>query len=501
VMVFSKEQMLFGLVLGLHAWSFITYGATYWYDAAIYAQLGVSLFEDGGISHFYSDDRYFWYQHIGLGAPLLWALADTVGDSYGWVVVTAIQKVLAASALLFFLYAIKGFVTYTARVGIAIFLSAYPFYIVFQNAFLTEAVSASLFLIGYSAALILERGDTNKPLRYLFIMTVSGMLLVQYRAYLVGPIVLYQLWHLVRTTSHVVRIVASMSVLMIVLSALVFPVVRWHETGNMFLPNVDVLSVGHALYVNVNPGENGKKELEGLLYPEGLSAAMAAERGLTHAESSRIASHMHDKGISEKEIKSRMRRIAHQLRVESGDAIMSQLKLNMVSLGLISIPFYFGEDEIVRRGYTNKKYGRHLRNYYMWQSWMQDSYEGKLKIFVQKYEDRKEVYDSRSIQLFVDTHDGYVNTNSRWLKDPLFLSALIPDYLFMAWIVSALCLWNRERTFVVMSALPVAFVYVISLYATVVGNVRYSHALLPLYVVGIAAFACGLLNRSRYRRM
>jgi hypothetical protein len=87
------------LVVAIHLYFLWILGAGFYYDSVIYAQLGEALLTEGGLHAFYSGPRYYVFQHLAPGLPLLWTGAFIVAGQYGWLLFAAVQHAMAAAAL------------------------------------------------------------------------------------------------------------------------------------------------------------------------------------------------------------------------------------------------------------------------------------------------------------------------------------------------------------------------------------------------------------------
>ena len=90
-------------LVACHTATLWTFGATFWIDSYVYAQLGRDL-HDGGIEAAYAGPNYYLMQHIGVGFSWLWAaLSRTLGSSSAWVSLAILQHAVAIVAVLWLL--------------------------------------------------------------------------------------------------------------------------------------------------------------------------------------------------------------------------------------------------------------------------------------------------------------------------------------------------------------------------------------------------------------
>ncbi len=468
-------------VLALHAYSMWAFGATFWYDSVNYFQLGTALIH-GDLRDFYDGPRYYIFQHLMPGLPLLLGGLTTLFGRYGWVALASLQHFVAACSLLYFMRSLNHRLSPMWQLAAGVLICLHPFYMAFHNSPLTESLSSSMLLVVVAAAIrmVVRRQKDGKTL---FFLTLAGILGVQLRSYAVAYALTCIAILLTCSEGYVRRRVVAGVGILIMSSLLVFPIYRWVRTGIFFMPNVDYVTLSLALDINPQVSEPTVRTLRGLSLPRGESVERIAAQGLSYVQAAEIAAHLKSLGYQDGEAKKLIKRMAWVVRTDSVGVVTNQLRLGLLSAGAYNVALLGSGERPFSRGYTLREHRSHERYYVAWFAWTKfDNYLPILDQLLERFKRDSNIIDDaarRGLESFL--RPFFVTRGSR-LRDPMSLVSLPLEVWMCGWIMGVALISQRNRAVGALFAVAPVVNYLVSV-SVPVGQARYSHGLIPLYIL------------------
>jgi hypothetical protein len=304
----DNTLLLIGVIIGIaHLYFLWALGATFGYDSFVYAQLGEALATRGGLLEFYSGPRYYIFQHVSPGLPLLWNGATLVGGDYGWLLFALIQHAVAAASLFYLLAVARAIlVPGPLLILIAVVVACNPIYQSLHSQPMTESISGSMYLLGFAAVMkmLIEGAVRLWPLA---VLTLSGFAAIQFRSQAVVYFLVFLGGVLIAKLDGRWRGGVIGCLLLVVSSALVWPAYRSAMTGHVFLPNASYLSLVHALRYNPQPSQefvSGLKKAQ--LLPK-WDAEQIAKNGLSYSEAAEWGRYLRSIGFDDADAKQEIK--------------------------------------------------------------------------------------------------------------------------------------------------------------------------------------------------
>jgi hypothetical protein len=484
------------LVVLLHTYFLWALGAAFGYDSIIYDQLGNALLTSEGLQAFYEGPRYFIFQHLGPGLPLLWILACNVAGPYGWLLFAIIQHVVAAAALLYLLNVLRPLFPSHVLVFAAVLVACNPVYQSLHNQPMTESISGSMYLLGLAAALeiLLRQSENKMP----FVVLVgSGIVASQFRSQGVMFFAIFAAIIMLAKKKGGNCLRAFVCLVCIVGSVLMWPIYRYAVTGHAFLPNIEYLLLEHAFRYNPNPSQDVIQHLRTIPLPEGWSAETVALKGVSTKDSAVIGMHLRAQGMTDTEAKSTIRQMAWIVRTDSSDMMLNQLRLPLLSIGISRLLFLGDAGKVIHRGYRVGDYARHVIYWGKWEGGvLWDDYSQEFDNFLKMFRIDTDLYDSSRIEKLDQSLRPYLVDHPAYIRDPLHLVSVPSEAWVIGWLGALLMLWGQNRWSVLLLACPVLANYLLNV-AVPIGNPRYGYQLLPMYIIG---FAIGCYAIESYGR-
>jgi hypothetical protein len=345
----DKKYIGLSAIILCHLYTFRVFGATYWYDSAIYFQFAKALVQPDGLLDFYNGPRFYLFQHLMPAFPLLVAATYSLSFNYIWIAIAAFQHIIAAFVLFYFLTVVRRWLPLRAVILLGILIALHPFCAAFHNALLTESLSGSFLLFGLSLVLDATYKKTF-TYRQLNSIAFGGILATQLRSYL-GIIFIFYLglfFFLDRSVRR--RLTVVISTILVGLSLITFPIYRFTQIDDFFMPNVDNIILQHVLYVNSNSSAKSFEKLNKIPFPPDLPMEKVLTDGLDYTTSPHLAAHID--GITESNHKTRqmLSEAAYDLRFINSSIIFNQVRLNLSSIGFNHLHFCCDKGLQIRRG-------------------------------------------------------------------------------------------------------------------------------------------------------
>ena len=490
----AMRYPLIALVGVIHLYFIWALGAVIGLDSMIYAQLGDAIFTGGGLEQFYRGPRYYIYQHLAPGLPVLWTSATILAGSYGWLLFTVIQHLVAGAALLYLLFVLRHFLSAPFLAAAALLVSCDPLYQSLHNRLMTESISGSMFLLGLGATIemLRQRAVLVAPLS---ILTVSGMVAIQFRSQAVILFVVFFVALHFAQEKMVREARYWICVLLVVGSVCAWPGYRLAVAGQAFFPNVSYLALAHALRYNPDPSEAVIAQLRSLPLPPGLSAETIAKEGVDYAIAAKMGMQLRVSGLSEREAIAHLSRVAWSVRTDSMQIVKNQLRLPLLSIGLTYPVFWGDQDEPIHRGFTVGDYSRHVAHWRQWDGGtLRDDYTQEFEGLLAMSRNNRQTYDPVVVDELDRSLRPYFVDHSINLRDPLHLSEIPSDVWLIGWVGGLWIFWRSHPWALVVLALPVLVNYLTSV-SVPIGNPRYGYFLLPMYQIGFVVIVARILGR------
>ena len=472
------------LVVAIHLYFLWILGAGFYYDSVIYAQLGEALLTEGGLHAFYSGPRYYVFQHLAPGLPLLWTGAFIVAGQYGWVLFAAVQHAMAAAALIYLLWVWRPLLTAPFIFLAAILVSCNPLYESLHNRLMTESMTGSMLMFGIAAtsSLLLNRSKGTMPF---VILSASAVVAIQVRTQSMVYFLIFILAVLLSRHERPIRSATLLCLVVIVCSVFVWPAYRFLVTGQAFLPNTSYLALAHALRYNVHPSDTLMTRLRTFPLPSTLTAERLASQGVDYMDAAAIGVHLRSSGLDDTAAKLEVMKAAWAVRTDSPEVMMSQLRLPLLSIGMKYPVFMGNPDTVIHRGFTNRTYANHAAYWEQWEGGtLREDYSGELDTIVKFSSESVGLYDADVVENFERSLRPFLTDHPVILRDPLGLLHVPSDVWLVGWVIALCLVWKRNRMLAGILVTPVLATYVMSA-SLPVGNARYAYPLIPLYTIGL----------------
>jgi hypothetical protein len=485
------------LVVLLHTYFLWALGAAFGSDSIIYDQLGNALLTSGGLQTFYEGPRYFIFQHLGPGLPLLWILTCNVAEPYGWLLFAIIQHGVAAMSFLYLLNVLRPLLPGHVLVFAALLVTCNPVYQSLHNQPMTESISGSMYVLGVAAALdiLFYRSERMFPF---VALAGSGIIASQFRSQGVIFFVIFATVVTLAGKDRVRRLRGFICLVCVFGSVLIWPVYRYAVTGHAFLPNAEYLLLEHAFRYNPNPSQDVIQHLRAIPLPAGWSAESLARQGLSTKDSAVIGMNLRAHGMTDSQAKATIREMAWMVRTDSPDIMLNQLRLPLLSIGISRLLFLGDADKVIHRGYRVQDYARHVIYWGKWEGGvLWDDYTQEFDSFLKIFRDDPDLYDSSRIEQLDHSLRPYFVDHPVSIRDPLRLVNVPSEVWGIGWLGALLILWGRNRWGVLLLGSCVIANYLLNV-AVPIGNPRYGYQLLPMYITGftVGCYAVESFGRS-----
>lgn len=484
------------LVVVLHTYFLWALGASFGYDSIIYDQLGKALLTSGGLQTFYEGPRYFIFQHLGPGLPLLWILTCNIAESYGWLLFAMIQHGVAAVSFLYLLNVLRPFLPSHVLVLAAVLVTCNPVYQSLHNQPMTESISGSMYVLGLAAAIEILFRQPATTVSFV-ILAGSGIVASQFRSQGVIFFMIFAAVIILAAKNSAQRLRGFICLVCVCGSVLIWPVYRYAVTGHAFLPNAEYLLLEHAFRYNPNPSQEVIQHLGTIPLPAGWSGETLARRGVSTKDSAMIGMHLRAQGMTDGEAKSMIRQMAWVVRTDSPDIMINQLRLPLLSIGISRLLFLGDADKVIHRGHRVRDYARHVITWGRWEGGvLWDDYSPEFDNFLRIFRQDSELYDSSRIENLDQSLRPYFVNHPASIRDPLHLVSVPSEVWVFGWLGALLVLWGQNRWGVLLLICPVVANYLLNV-AVPIGNPRYGYQFLPMYILG---FVIGCYAMESYGR-
>jgi hypothetical protein len=336
--------------------------------------------------------------------------------------------------------------------------------------------------IGAISHLLLHRATKKSPL---FLLTASALIAIQVRSQSLVYVLIFFLAILLSREEKAVRSTALLCVAFVGASVLLWPAYRYLVTGQLFLPNTSYLALAHALRYNVHPSDALVARLKTVPLPSSVPEDRLVSQGIDYMDAAMIGEHLRASGYDDTAAKTEVLKAAWAVRTDSPEALLNQVRLPLLSIGM-KYPVFVGDPErVVHRGFTNRAYAHHVAYWEKWEGGtLRNDYTEELDAIVKFAKANAALYEAQAVENFERSLRPFVVDHPVSVRDPLGLLDVPSDLWLLGWGMGLWTLWKGHRMLVGVLVAVVLFTYLLSV-SLPVGNARYAYPLLPLYTIGL----------------
>ncbi|NEJ22539.1 hypothetical protein GR247_20530 [Rhizobium leguminosarum] len=501
----EPSQRLFGrvsavLIVGIHIYALAVFGSTFWIDSSVYVALSEALKSPQGMAEFYHEGGRWMFSHLQPGVSILWLCLSIFKETWRWPVLAISQHAIAALALWFTFSTINRYwPTWLHLVPLTI-LALLPTYQSFHNALLTESLTSSIFLIAFSACLRIAYEPSIRK-RDIFTALLAIFIITQFRSYW-GVTIALMLCCALQRRKLILSVWMPLLLLVAVGAATAFPIYRFIQTGQFFLPQGGMNSFITGLQVNPNPSNKVRETFDGIEFPPSLPASAILSNGLNLRLALDIGHFWRNVGLSDGAINDRAERLGKALTNDGPEIQIRRAIYGIASLGSTMVYSLGDSHREIFRGMTMAAMMDHQNYYYRWFGWISgEDYQRYLDSFFGPTSDLPPFsFDSIAAAQIKRAWQPYLSSiPSSFLRDPVSLGSLPPDVWLASGFVAFLILIVRLPFVAMLFFLAVAVAFGAA-FSFPVGDTRYANALIPFYLVAIS-IAVGVLIRRQEQQV
>jgi hypothetical protein len=508
---FDRREGLWGVFLlffaiAAHAYSIVVTGAKFWIDSIVYFQLALALFDADQLGPLYNSEFGFLYQHASPGLPLFIRALDAIFGQQLWPALAVFQGLLSASAVAYFVLALRDKLSRPAQLAAVIICGLHPYFVSFHAAALTESVPASILLI--SLGIAIRALDRRLSLRVsLSLLLLLSILAAQFRPYL-GLVGVLSAALIVFARGKPKRIpLYAITALAFVVGTLAFPAYRAALGIGFFLPNVSALMLTHISYVAWDLDKETAQFPNTVVLNDEIRTRLIGREPISYGDAKQIFDDLVSSGLSPAEARQKIASAAWRVRTSSVGIIERQLQLPLASIGFQYAPICCQPNRQLTRDMTGWYLFRHIRYYFRWNSGVDSgSYIELFDRFAEMTRSSR-IYSEAAESFYSARIRPYVTDRLKPFRDPLHLTFFVGDpFIIAAWLGLFLFFWPGQRITLLLMAVPFAVIYAVAVYTHIFGDNRHAHPLIPVIVVGFVKlvddfFTRGYWSRFRARRI
>jgi hypothetical protein len=503
---FASNEGYWGLfllffALVTHLYSIVVTGAKFWIDSIVYFQFALALFDAEQLGRLYNSHFGFQYWYVPPGLPFLIRVLDEIFGERLWPALTALQGLLSALAVTYFVLAFRNKLSRRAQLAAVILCGLHPYFMSFHSSALTESVPASIILI--SLGLAIRALDDRLSLRVsLSLLLLLSILAAQFRPYL-GLVSILAAALVVFQRGRPWRIpLYAMTALALAIGILAFPVYRAALGIGFFLPNVGALMLTHVSYVAWDLDEETAQSLTTVVLNDEIRARLIGKENVSYGDAKHIFDDLVSSGQSPTEARQKIAAAAWRVRTSSIGIIGRQLQLPLASIGFQYAAVCCQPNRQLTRDMTASALFRHIRNYFRWNSGVASvSYVEIFDTFSEMTRS-SHMYSEAADNFYVARIRPYVTDALRPFRDPLHLTFLVSDPLIIAaWFGLFLFFWPGQRINLLVLIAPFAVIYAVAVYTHIFGDNRHAHPLIPIIIVGFVKVVDDFFVRGYWTRL
>lgn len=483
-----------------HFYAFVVFGAVFWVDSKAYVSLAYALNQKDGLDIFYNGIGTWFYSHIQPGLPLVWLAIDALPISWHWPTLSIVQHILGAVSLYYFFSSINLYWPSRWNYVGCLIVGFFPFYQAAHNSLMTESISSSLFLLGFSLVLR-TRADATVDYKKILLFGLVLLLITQFRSYF--GILLFGVYLISMRNLKLKNIGVSLILsLIMILSILAFPSYRYLKIGVYWLPSLGMNMLQTGWRSNPNPTKEALQKIEAFDFPNNLLPDARINKGLDYNDVTDIALHWHQNGLTDIEINRMAIKAGSILANDTKLVLANRVLLALTSSGVTNAYCFIDEQRIVFPGYSAAQLCAHIKNVYIFHSWLAASDQHGLfdRFFNEQlskgsFQIPFEIISSR---LIYEDSKAYLSESKLWQRDPLMLGKINPNLFIFTSFFAMLVARGSRRFFSLMCIFVIFGNVLVNFYASL-GNPRYGYFLFPIYIgflfTGISQVWCWLKSR------
>lgn len=482
------------LVVVVHLYALLAFGATFWVDSRVYVALAEAMRTQQGLLDFYQQGGRWVFAHIQPGVSVLWLGLELLPEQFRWPVLAIFQHSIAAFALLFAFQTLNRYWPSPLHLIFVIVVLFLPPYQAFHNALLTESLTSSLLLIAFATCLRVGLEDRVKS-RDVWLGLLTILLITQFRSYWGAVLTLMMAVSLLKR-----RLLFSVWIPLLTLVALVaaaaFPFYRYCQTGEFFLPQGAMNSLITGLQVNPDPSDKVRATFEAADFPTSMPSSVVLSKGLDLRGAVAIGREWRAAGLDDDAINARAERLGKALAGDGFEIQIRRAVYGIASLGSVKVFDLRGPDHEIFRGMTMAEMAEHQRYYYEWFGWIaKDDYRQFLsQFFVPDFNLTAFPFDNQAGAKLHESMSNYLSEVPSYFRNVMAIGSLPPDVWLAAGFIAFGCLLAYAPFVALLFAIPVGVCFMTA-FSFPVGDTRYANPLLPFYLVN-ASIALGLfVNR------
>jgi hypothetical protein len=254
----------------------------------------------------------------------------------------------------------------------------------------------------------------------------------------------------------------------------------------------------HASYVAWDLDERQRAMLAGVVLDPDILRRLEGRGNVSYLDSLKMTHDLMASGLTLEQAGQRIGGAATALRLSSPEVIRRQLQSTLSSLGFQQLATCcWGNSPSSRSFPTGADELRHLRTYYQWASGLSPAdYGATFDDFISRYRGQPAIYSDRAIDWYASRVGPYVTAAGARMRDPLRLGRISPDIVVIAGLAGlALLAWRNVWIALAIGAM-LGSVYGPALLASYVGDNRHSHALVPVYLLGVVILLSAVQVRA-----
>jgi hypothetical protein len=487
--------------IATHAYSITVTGAKFWIDSIVYFELARALFDADQLVRLYHSEFGFLYPHVVPGLPLLIRMLDGIFREQLWPALAALQGLLSAVAVTWFVLAFKQKLSRPAQLAAVILCGLHPYFMSFHAAALTESIPASIMLI--SLGLAVRALDGRISLRVsLSLLLLLSIISAQFRPYLgvveilIAALVVFQQGRPWRIPLY------AATALALAAGSLAFPVYRAALGAGFSLPNVSALLLTHVSYVAWDLDEDTARSLDTVVLNGALREKLIGKQYFNYGDAKHVFDDLVSSGLSPALAQQKMAAAAWRIRTSSIGIVERQLQLPLASIGFQVAPVCCQPNRELTRDMIGFFLFRHIRYYFRWNSGVDPgNYLELFDRFTEMTRSSK-VYSEAADNFYSSRIRPYVTDSLKSFRDPLHLTFFVSDPLIIAaWFGLFLMFWPGQRTALLIMLVPFAVIYAVAVYTHIFGDNRHAHPLIPIIIVGFVKVVDDFFTRGYWSRL
>lgn len=486
-----REKVLVAIMLGsglIYGLFFLTAKATFWWDSIVYIELSESMKNLILWRNYHHEEFRFLFQHIGYGLSALIRLIELIQGNDSMITLMIFQNLLNWLSVCFLAYAMyKKYKSLSISVVTIVLCAFSSFYLMFNNAYMTESLNASLLNFGLGVII----GSRFKDQKSMVILSLIMFLAFQFR--ISTPIIL-MCFLIAKFMNH--NLAGSKLLTFTIIFCLgyaLMPVFRYVTTDKFYFPNHHSIQLRQALLYNPYPSDQLVQDLENYFKN---NPSLLKIRNLSFADLAIIANDMSENGIDDSQVRENFSNLVKKIKYDNLNTIRNSMLIATTSLGFTNHELIQRQPKEIAFNYTAKKFSNHVKTHYKWLQWRASNYTNTFESFLTRFNKDRKVYSQSSIDKLQNNLTGRI-VEQRRLSQIWFVDYL-PPFLFtsVAIIFAIFGLFRSHYYEISVSILLTVISYFLISFLASAGNPRYFHGIYIVAILGTSFFCSVLLSRT-----